>query len=213
MRHTNLVVLLLVTLLLPGCAFFGYTAAAVTGAPRIPAAYKLKVFPVLVMVDDPDEQLGSAGLTSQIAEMVGFYITENIDKRIDEDFIPAQRLSALADRLGREDVFPKTPIDVIGRELGAKEVVCVVIESAKLDMAPGMLRPQAAVSVTVVDVESGQRVYPESGSHRLEVKLKPMHDDRAGRATSRLASQKMAEDIALKVSKLFYKHWEAEPRR
>lgn len=212
MRYACLM-LLGVAFLVQGCAIFGYTAATVAGTPRVPAAYKLEEFPVLVMVDDPESTLGAPGMTSQIAEMIGFYIREHKEKLKDDDFIPAARLSALADRLGREDGYPQTPIDVIGKELDAKEVICVVMESVRSEIAPGMLRPRAVLAVTVVDVEEGRQVYPETGVHRLEVELNPIQGDRAGRATSRLASRKLAEDISVKVAKLFYKHWEEEPRR
>ncbi|WP_428389841.1 hypothetical protein [Mucisphaera sp.] len=198
-----------------GCqeiGFIGQAAAHLTGLDRIPAQHEIDRRPTVVLVDDPNNLLGSPALATQLAGLIGFHLVEHTDL-VDEDLISQRRVSELSERLGK--AFAQTPMDAIGEQVGAEQLISVLIVSADQQMAPGLMRPRATARVELIDVTEGRRIFPPEADasspslltqgYTVSVDLQ-VQSAQQGRATLRLASQQLVQALAIEVAQLFYSH-------
>ncbi len=227
---------------LPGCEFFGWIAQAID--PPIKKVYELKEEqPVLVIVDDPNQLLGSQDIASVLAVRIGYEIEANVD---DVPVIPQDKLQAYREKVEKaaaeapvptmsegklveyrqkriNDAFRKVPLTTIGRELGAKQVISVYVESAELNQDPSALRPRLLTRVKVVDVETNSRVFPPLDMPSSD---DPMLANRGFAITSQffnkstqeenrgdqtMAMRTLAKTAGVDIAKLFYDHGTQEP--
>jgi len=190
---------LLTLALLPACFY-----------ERIDARYDIPEKITLVLVDDPGHVLGEPFLAGQVANQAAFDLVRN--KAVPAT-VPFNRLEALRQELG--DQFAMTPIDQIGRALGAQQVLHVEITSARMIQEPGVTRPTARINVKVIDVEQRTRLWPTPlpGVHSAPRSYSMSssmfyryHANPDERGTSRDLIQRFASHIGRDVAKLFYDH-------
>ena len=174
---------------------------------KVKAAYPLEDRVTLVIVDDRQLRLGDAAAASQIADQI---VHDLKAAKVVRQFVPVQRLNALVVELA--DEYEQAAIDRIGRDLGAEQVVHVNIDSLALGSDPGMLRPVATVTVKVIDVVAGKRVFPvprpTEGPRGVSLTVRAAHrraDDET-RGDLMMVVQKLAELIGRDVAYLFYDH-------
>jgi len=198
-------VILTFAIVVAGCAPISYVSTLLI-RDTVPAAYELSDRRMLVMVDDPGEQLGSAVLANVVADR----ITNDLKQGdIVTQFVPLTELQALADTLG--DDYPATPIDLIGRRLGAAQVLYVKVEALELFAEPSMLRPRARVQVKVIDAERSERLFPaptggEALGYDLLVEMHHRYGDNADPGDSALLMREVADRIGRDVGRLFYRY-------
>lgn len=227
---------------LPGCEFFGWIAQAID--PPIKKVYELpEEQPVLVIVDDPNQLLGSQDVATVLAARIGFEIEQNVD---DVPVIPQEKLDEYRKKVEKaaseapvpkmtedklieyrqkqvNDAFRKVPLTKIGRELGAKKVISVYVESAELNQDPSALRPRLLTRVKVVDVDTNARVFPPLDMPSSD---DPMLANRGFAITSQffnkstteenrgdttIAMRTLAKTAGVDIAKLFYDHGTQEP--
>lgn len=212
-RAGSLGTLLLLAMLLtitPGCAGFGFLAD-VAGGDQVKAAYTLQPRPTLVLVDDPTEALGDDALRDVIAQEAGHRL---VAQGLVPSVVPVVRIQQLRSRKG--DVFREIPMDALGRELGAQQVVMVTVQGASLQLAMGVARPSASIDVRVIDATTGARLFPDPGPLYDPLDPPPgavltIRDERTDLDPARPDQlQQMARDLAqrvgLEVARLFYDH-------
>jgi hypothetical protein len=214
-RGTWIAVLLVVTTLsMAGCAGPGFLAHVIKGPDQVDAIYPLPAGKTLVIVDDPDRAIGDPNLPAVIATNVGFHLDQS-ESLIDVvEVIPQDRLSGLAARMGND--YFATPIDRIGAQLGADQVVHVQIRSVSMRVAASYYRPTAVIEVKVVSARDGARLFPKAkiDTHSntrppgmlMTVQLRHQTADEGRRDTGTLLSRRLAERIGLEVAQLFYDH-------
>jgi hypothetical protein len=227
---------------LPGCEFFGWIAQAID--PPIKKLYELpEEQPILVVVDDPNQLLGSQDIATVLAARVGWEIEQNVDdvpvipqEKLDEYRKKVEKAAAEApvpkmaeDKLTEyrqkqvNDAFRKVPLTKIGRELGAKKVISIYVESAELNQDPSALRPRLLTRVKVVDVDTNARVFPPLDMPSSD---DPMLANRGFAITSQffnkstteenrgdttIAMRTLAKTAGVDIAKLFYDHGTQEP--
>ncbi len=213
-RITTLALLLLLAAVSTGCEAFGYMASALENKKK-PPVYKLPKRATLVLVDDPADELRDPQLLQVVAARAAANLKEAgvVTKVID----PAE-VVALQKKKGSE--FLKMPVDRIGRELGAEQVIHAHIRAASVTGEPGMLRPVASIWVKVIDVNERKRLFPPSaktagepdgpateGAHVLTVslRLKTAAGIDPVRAVESMR-QTLANRIGAEVARLFYEH-------
>ena len=209
--------LLALLLCLPGCAGFGFLADVATG-DQVKAQHTLTPRPTLVLVDDPVEALGDDALRDVIAQEAAHRLAA---QGLVTSVVPIEAVQAL--RREKGTAFGEMPIDAVGRELGADQVVMVTVRGASLQMAMGVARPSAAVDVTVIDAHTGQRLFPEPGPLHDPLDPPPgavltVRDERTDLDPARPDQlRQMARDLArrigLEVARLFYDHRRAPSGR
>lgn len=195
-------------MLLGGCQAPAFVLSNVLPRPKIPAVFEPPDQSTVVLVDDPHNLLPSVQLMSLIAGRTAGDLEEN---DVISQIVPH---TLIEDLRAREPDFVRWPIDRVGRRVGAKQVVYVLIEG--YDMletdTSEIFRPTAAVRVKIVDVATGRRLFPESDPLGYPVTVqkyyRDAHDvgvgDRA--VMARQLADRVGEDIAL----LFYEHKQRE---
>jgi hypothetical protein len=202
--------------LLTGCAGLGYLANAATGGNKVPAKHTLKPKPTLIMVDDPDRRLAQPTMVSQIAANARFHLRQNT--ALTEPLLsPTDQLPRVRRDLGND--YHATPIATVGQQVGAEQVVHVLIRSVDLQYGGPVYRPQAACEVKVIETQTGKRLFPEDQSqieglsprgYVVRSKLPSRHGDDTVRGARTIMARKLARRIGRDVARLFYRH-EARP--
>ncbi len=206
--------LLAVATALPGCSAAGFAAVA-TGASRVKPIFKLEDRTTLVLVDDPANLLGDPSLVNVVAARASFALVEN--KAVKQIIKPAT-VNDLRATLGAD--FENTPVALIGREVGADQVIHVVIEDAVLAGEPGLLRPTAMFEVKVIDAVGNKRIFPapladdmpgvsslgQGAGFKKGVTMAYRPSGREGQNLLPELRRKLAERIGLETAQVFYEH-------
>lgn len=185
---------------------------------RISARYKLaEDASVVVLVDDPNHLLGDPSLP----RLVAAWANESINKKIKKTTaVSINKVIELEQKLGED--FANMPVDQVGSEVGATQVIYVLVESAGISGDPGLYRPQAVVRVNVIDVATGSRLFPladhtnpeDSSSAKrgeaVETKLPYTTSDQSPIGETAVLMQKLAQEIGVNVAQLFYRHHPAQ---
>ena len=208
MRHAVLSIsAVFVATSLMSCQIPGYTFGGIIPPPKIKALYEPIDQPTLVLVDDPRGALPSPMLLNLIADQVAFDLKR---EEIVNEFVPVSRLESLR---GRDPDFATWAIDRVGRELGARQVIYVLIDS--FDAAgtgQDSLRPMVSARVKVVDAVSGRRLFPERGE--LGVMGVLYREPEPIESPSNAGAQELQRNLAIRlgeeVGKKFYAHKERE---
>lgn len=210
--HRLMVPCLMLSLLLlaGGCEIFGMAALMATGGDKVKAVYKLPNGRTAIIVDDPQKRLGSGVLTGVVASNIAHHLKQN--DAISATIVPEKDVATLAARLG--DEYATTPIDQLGRSLGAQQVIYVEVEQVTLLAAPGAYRPSALVELKVIDAENGVRLYPPpppidepgvpSRGRSVTVQMAHRGIDRESRGADAMMGRVLAERIGLEVARMFY---------
>lgn len=148
-------VLLATLLLVAGCEALAYLSQPF--ARREPAVYKLPDVPTLIVVDDPGNLLGDPTLPGLIAANVKLELENNKAFKKGAVIDPSLLVKHMAS-LG--DKASKVPLDELGRDLGARQVIGVHIENADLNQEPGAFRPVILTRVKLINAETGKRIFP-----------------------------------------------------
>ena len=142
--------------LLVGCEAVGFIAQAIS-PEKTPAVFDLPVMRTVVLVDDTNTQLGDPSHTGVIAQRVLFDLIQS-KKLVKEQTVDYQFVRNLEANLGTE--FDRTPVDQIGRTLGADQVIHVNIDFVQMSVQPGIIEPKALVTLKVIDVKNAIRLFP-----------------------------------------------------
>ena len=218
--HAPFVALALSCLCLLGCEAPGFIGYVVAGPPKVKAKYTLKPAATLVIVDDPQQQLGDPNFPAVVGANVGFHLTQN-DVLTNDQLIPQDHLSTLANQL--DDRYLSTPIDQIGSRLDAQQVIHVLVRSTNLEVDNTYYHPTATVEIKVIDTATGERLFPKPSDeahaqatapgYKLDVELKRQTLDTSRRGALTMLARELSERIGLEVAQVFYTHVppDAEP--
>jgi hypothetical protein len=205
--------LLLLCLTCAGCDAPGFVTYVIAGPPKVDAVFDLDERATLVIVDDPNNLMGDPNNPAVIAANVGFHLREN--EVIEPELIVSQdRLTVLAGQMGKR--YFATPIDEIGRRLDAEQVIHVQVRGMDLQSDNTYYEPTADVEVKVIDVVTGDRLFPPiepdlprretQPGHEMLISLKAQTIDETRRHALQMLTRTLAERVGLEVAQLFYKH-------
>ena len=200
---------LLTVLLSTGCNIAGGVAYIVGGPPKIDAEYPLADRPTVVFVDDRGNTISTSNARSirlEIADVVSRELM--VKKVLTETISPRDALSAALARDRHGDLMP---MDAIGRDVGAEQIIYVEM-LAFTDRPDGATpRPTAICRVRVLDVTEQRRLYPAPDSQQsaraLQSSMGEIDDALLRSPSSRLKIHlALAEKTGDQIAKLFYKH-------
>lgn len=155
---------LLILTTLSGCAAAGAIIGKTIPEPPVPAEYVLLQTPVLVIA----ETKSSDTMTQLDGDRLSRLVSNEIYEYQLAPTIETDELVELRDRLLSK--FKSESIQSIGRQVGAEQVVYVEILNVGVGTSAGsdVVKSVASAQVKVIDVASGQVVYPDdSASGRL----------------------------------------------
>lgn len=200
--------------LLIGCQGAGFIAHALKD-DSIKPVYVLQPRPTVILVDDPNNQLGADQVSVDVATTIGEHLVEHEALK---SIISQTKVNDLRHGLGKK--FASQHVDVIGRDVGAQQVIHVHIRSVNYMAQPGMIQPKATVLVKVIDVASRKRLFPPPNAEELNSPLpifkggyvltaamrERVMDGIGSDQQMKVFQARLAEYTAASVAKLFYKH-------
>lgn len=201
-------ILLAAVALAAGCQAPAYVLSNVLPRPKIPAVFEPPDQPTVVLVDDPHHLLPNVQLVSLIAGRAGDDLKEN---DVISQVVPH---TLVADLRAREADFGRWPIDRVGKNVGAKQVIYVLIEG--YDMletdTSAIYRPTAAVRVKIIDVATGRRLFPQSDSLGYPVTVQKYYRDAhdVGVGDNAIMARQLADRVGEDIALLFYEHKQRE---
>jgi len=190
---------------LSGCTFLGVAAYKLHGPAKIPAEYVPQQTPMLVFVENYQHQTS----VNAHADLLGHMLVKELAAHRVAPLVPLEHLQELRDAKPFE--FPKMSTSAIGREVGAAQILYVQLHNSDVTpMAGGSaLTGQTAASVKVVDVASGETLWPnagDEGGYPVAAATKLGGDNGANIQDVR---QRMYAQLSTKIARLFYK-WQPE---
>jgi len=202
-KRTILIGLLATATATGGCAVAGFWASVFAPPKTIQAKYELEPEgKVLVLVDDLGKPTGYEKIKRLLTEKVNLLLLDNgaADKVVSyEDIF---RLAA-----SRPD-FNRMGISNVAKKLGANQIIYVHLDefSLKDDSNISLWHGKLGVLVRVVDA-SGKTQWPADrpSGHKPGTSETPEIDNTSATYGATVAAQ-LADDMALKIARLFYKH-------
>jgi hypothetical protein len=188
--------------ILAGCQLAGVVLSAMP-PPDIPARYEIADQPTLIFVDDPADIVPALPLMGQIAHHAGLLLK---NEKVVTQIIDPSSVDAL--RFKHSD-FSTWSVTRVGQELGAKQVIYVMVERFQLVGPDQFYEPVVWMRVKLIDVQSGRRLFPEQDGPGDPVQSavmlrKTVESGTPGgeQALSRQLAQQAGEDVA----RVFFKH-------
>jgi len=196
--------LLLLSLLISGCAAAGVLAYKLSGPPTIKAKYIPAQEPMLVLV----ENFRSPSAAFVTAEQLTAAIETDLRDNKVVPLVDQKKLYQLRDSRG--DQFHDLSIPRIGQETGAKQVLYVDVLQSSTDPAGGgeFVRATVAVRVKVVDVATGTTLWPDSQGGVPVAAESPLVRLEAGITPATVRDQ-LVQRIGTQVARLLH-DWKAE---
>ena len=188
-------------------------AKVADGGNKVPAKYRLDNVRTVVLFDDPQNLLNNPGLARQVAATAVHYLEFKKVLR-SAGFVSPAAVSRLEQQLGAE--WPRTPIDAIGRKLGARQVVYARLVKVDSLVAGNVYRPRAQVEVKVVSADGGRRLWPNAGAmpsasaplpgYTLTVEMDYQTNDgrNLGGSTPDALARQLADEIGVSLARLFH---------
>jgi hypothetical protein len=169
---TLVVVAAALSLQLGGCMVAGVLAYKVMGPPPIPPRFvPTREKPLLVMVENSHATHGSVPEADELTQVLRDELKDNLYKDMKEgkDQPPIGHLvdpsSVHQLRAADPEAFKRMTVSEIGKNVGAAQIIYVTLNELAFDLPPGgeMLRLRITAAVRVVDTQTAQTVWPDSG--------------------------------------------------
>ena len=220
-RSAARIAVLLLLLVLTGCEGAAAIVSVISGPDVVPAKYVLPDQTTAVLIDDPKHFLDNPSLARQIGTTAVHYLQRN-DALNEAEFIEPNQVARLERQLSRE--WATTPIDQIGRELGADQVIYAKIVAASGQVEGDLFRPVATLEAKVIRSEDGKRLWPAVGpltdpnapatpGYRFTVEMEyhTRQGPRGSRGTPSDLQRRLADELGLKLARIFHDWKRPEP--
>jgi hypothetical protein len=191
--------------LLPGCSILGVAAYKLRGPAPIPAEYVPAKKPMLVLVENYEHQSS----VNAHADLLGRMLMKDLDAKQVAPLVSLDKLQELRD--ARPGEFRTMSMSAIGREVGAEQILYVQLHNSDVTPMSGSntLTGQSAASVKVVDVATGDTLWPGGGDEvgYPVAAATRLGSDNGGNVQD--VRQRMYFQLSNKIARLFYK-WQPE---
>lgn len=188
---------------IPGCNMVTPIAFAIHGPEKILPAYTLEEnAKTVIFVDDPSSQITQRRLRYAIADRA---TKELLAKRVLVDMLDPRGILTAA---SNERYGEQMSIAELGKSVGADIVIYAVVTEFSLSPETGAYIPRTSMRVKVIDVASGERLWPNSEMGliaNIQIPQKP--GSYPGTTGAKLEmEQTLSGRAGLGLSQLFYKH-------
>jgi hypothetical protein len=188
---------------LTACNIVGPAYYFIHGPEKAKKVYALdKTRPTVVFIDDRLNRIPRRASRVAMGETVEKTL---LKQKVVKDMISSQ--SAMQS-VGKDREGSPVPITEVGKAVGADVVIYVVVDEFALSRDGQTFAPGASMRAKVIDVASGQRLWPENpAGHplvvRIPIKQGTVPDTTAGRYT---AEDDLARQCGQEIAWLFYDH-------
>jgi len=173
------------------------------GPGKIEAQYTLdKSRPTAVFVDDRSSRVPARDLRTRIGDAADAALAE---KRVVETLLSSRLAAGLA---ARDRLEQPMSISEIGRTIEAEVIIFATIDTFTTSSDGQSYQPMVQMRVKVVDVLTGERLWPESPREWATVTSGgPVRTSLPTTTTERRALQRdMADRAGLQLARLFFSH-------
>jgi hypothetical protein len=187
---------------LTGCQIFSIMAYKTSRTPEVPAMYVPAQKPLLVLVEKSDNP-GEVPIESErITRQIGAAFQEN-------HVAPVVDPSALSELRSRNPAkyTSLTPAEA-GRVVHAGQVLYVDLLDFTVEdaLATELARGRVEARVRVIESSTGQTIWPLDTTQGYPIAIDTPYGQGGERQTSEQLREKMCQDLADKISRLFYKY-------
>ncbi len=205
-RLIAVIVLLVASAIGAGCNIVTPLAIIFAPEPTTPAVYELQDHPTVVFVDDRRSLISPSSLRGVIADRLS---QELQTQEIVTTVVSPRDAESVARQNDDFDTF--MPIAEIGRAVGAEQIIYIEMLEFRERLDQYNPRPRGRCRLRVVDVVNNVRLYPgrdmQEDYHVLEIQMADVSPEAyRSRATSNQVARLLAEEIGVRVAKLFYEH-------
>jgi len=188
--------------LLAGCNVVAPVAYAIHGPGNVEPQVELdETQSVVIFIDDPSSKIAQRRLRYTMADVASRKLLE---KKVVLDVIDSRTILSAS---SKERHGERLSISELGKGVGADLVIYAVVTNFSISAEEGTFLPVTSLRVKIIDVASGERVWPASESGFLvDVRL-PQRPNAAGQDRGRLAIEtQLADQAGVAIAQLFYKH-------
>jgi hypothetical protein len=189
-------------LLLTSCRLAGVAAYKLSGPPTIQPQYTPPKTPILVLAENFQNPSTCAYESEQLAWEIGQQMT-------DHAVAPVVSSDKLRQLRARPDIsMRKLTLSDIGRETGAQQILYINIRDCQWEALPGtrMVRGQINVLVKLIDVSTGQTVWPDLVSDGKPLSAKIPYTEQSSTGDGMILKEKMCRQLGDQIAQLFYAH-------
>jgi hypothetical protein len=189
-------------LLLTGCQLVGVVAYKVSGPPTIQPQYTPPPTPLLVLAENYQHPSECRYEAEQLAWEIGHQLEEHQVAPI----VSPDKLRQLRTRTG--GAIRQLTLSDIGLETGAQQVLYVNIRQCQWESLPGtrMVRGEMEVLVKLVEVATGQTVWPDLVSDGKPMSLKIPYTEQSSTGDGMALQEQMCRQLGQQIARLFYAH-------
>ena len=183
-----------------GCTAAGAAAYVLTGPPSVPAKYTLEKKPTLVLVENYRHPTAAANDAQQLTR----YLNDEFHVHELAPVIDEMELYQL--RSSEADNYRKMTIPAIGKAVGAEQVLYVDLTgvSIRSPQTGNMLKGEISVRVRVVDVASGETLWPTGTSEGAPMSYETPMLSLNEPTDVHAVRQKLHRQMAAAIGRLFY---------
>ena len=201
--------LICLAIALSGCnvtdALYAIIIGPLIPAPTVEAEYSLEDKTILIWIDDTAIEPKHHSLRRELTKELRTDLEEH------EAIGGAVAYAKITQfRMGHPD-FIDLSIQDLGKRLQAEQVLYLFINQFQFrhDVGEGYYQPSLSGSVKIVDVSTGERVWPTDQSYRSFTVNQPMIEGTGNEFEDDLIN-KFGADVAQEIAPYFYKHKKTE---
>jgi hypothetical protein len=223
-RHAAMLVVALLMFACAGCALVGVAAYKFMPPPDVQAVYVPASQPTIVYAHRASNPADAALEAQRIAQMV----SADLVRHGIGPMLPSPTVGALGQRRSGGSVWgaatpvpgtagkPATAVGApiattvaeLGRSVGAKQVIYIDLVSFQIEtaMASELTNGSAQAHVFVIDAVTGHPLWPGDFEQGYNVVVNSPYAKTGQKMTESVARDRMCRDMAIQISRLFYKY-------
>ncbi len=167
--------------------------------PKVPAKYVPKKEPMLVLVENYE----NPSVTYVASQQLTAALRTDLERNKVAPLVDADKIVELRDM--NPDAFKKMSIPQLGKSVGAKQVLYINLQSLNVEGDGVMVRGVAQGQVKIIDVTTGQTLWPTDLAAGYELLLQTPFARVEERSTEQNVRNQLVTGVSDQVSKLFYK--------
>jgi hypothetical protein len=186
-----------------GCNVVAPVAYAIHGPEKMMPVFTLDEHAsTVIFVDDPSSKIALRRLRYTIADAATRTL---LQERILTDMIDPRGILNAASKERHSD---RMSITELGKSVGADVVVYAVVTEFTLFPEAGSYTPSATLRLKVIDVASGNRLWPENEfGHQFKVAIPQLPSTSRPTASDRIKTEsELAARTGVGLAQMFYKH-------
>ncbi len=201
-RQSITTLILGTSLLLAGCQMIGALAAKGMGPAATPAMYVPNKVPTLIL----SEHTAASGVDDISSQDLGRRTAELWQMHKLAPLIDLSKLEEFHLRQGA--AYDGLSITAIGRALAAQQVLYLDVKDNRIESAgdADTIRAKASVRVRMIDVATGQTLWPPDAVEGYALDAVTDYAARGGGVNESEQMEAVRSIMADKIAKLFYKH-------